>query len=146
MFSNKLKKNAMMEMKKIQSTCIIDDDPIFIYGTRRIMKEVDFCDNILVFNNGQDAMEGLKELTAKGEDLPEVLFLDLNMPIMDGWEFLEGFVKIPNLKGKRVIIYIISSSIDPRDLERIRNYKVVNNYILKPLSPQDLENVLKDVA
>lgn len=136
----------MMEMKKIQSTCIIDDDPIFIYGTRRIMKEVDFCDNILVFNNGQDAMEGLKELTAKGEDLPEVLFLDLNMPIMDGWEFLEGFVKIPNLKGKRVIIYIISSSIDPRDLERIRNYKVVNNYILKPLSPQDLENVLKDVA
>ncbi len=135
-----------MEMKKIQSTCIIDDDPIFIYGTRRIMKEVDFCDNILVFNNGQDAMEGLKELTTKGEDLPEVLFLDLNMPVMDGWEFLEDFVKIPNLNGKKVIIYIISSSIDPRDLERIRNYKVVNNYILKPLSPQDLENVLKDVA
>lgn len=135
-----------MELKKIQSTCIIDDDPIFIYGTKRIMKEVDFCDNILVFNNGQDAIEGLKELMAKGEDLPEVLFLDLNMPIMNGWEFLEDFVKIPNPVGKKVIIYIISSSIDPRDLERIRNYKMVNNYILKPLSPQDLENVLKDVA
>ncbi|WP_282161968.1 response regulator [Ulvibacterium marinum] len=136
----------MMELKKIQSTCIIDDDPIFIYGTRRIMKEVDFCDNILVFNNGQDAIEGLKELIDKGEDLPEVLFLDLNMPIMNGWEFLEDFVKIPNPDGKKVIIYIISSSVDPRDLERIRNYKMVNNYILKPLSPQDLENVLRDVA
>ncbi|WP_245967133.1 response regulator [Ulvibacterium marinum] len=136
----------MMELKKIQSTCIIDDDPIFIYGTRRIMKEVDFCDNILVFNNGQDAIEGLKELIDKGEDLPEVLFLDLNMPIMNGWEFLEDFVKIPNPDGKKVIIYIISSSVDPRDLERIRNYKMVNNYILKPLSPQDLENVLQDVA
>ncbi len=135
-----------MELKKIQSTCIIDDDPIFIYGTRRIMKEVDFCDNILVFNNGQDAIEGLKELIDKGEDLPEVLFLDLNMPIMNGWEFLEDFVKIPNPDGKKVIIYIISSSVDPRDLERIRNYKMVNNYILKPLSPQDLENVLRDVA
>ncbi|RKN83661.1 response regulator [Ulvibacterium marinum] len=135
-----------MELKKIQSTCIIDDDPIFIYGTRRIMKEVDFCDNILVFNNGQDAIEGLKELIDKGEDLPEVLFLDLNMPIMNGWEFLEDFVKIPNPDGKKVIIYIISSSVDPRDLERIRNYKMVNNYILKPLSPQDLENVLQDVA
>lgn len=135
-----------MELKKIQSTCIIDDDPIFIYGTRRIMKEVDFCDNILVFNNGQDAIEGLKELIAQGEDLPEVLFLDLNMPIMNGWEFLEDFVKISNPDGKKVIIYIISSSVDPRDLERIRNYKMVNNYILKPLSPQDLENVLQDVA
>ncbi len=135
-----------MELKKIQSTCIIDDDPIFIYGTRRIMKEVDFCDNILVFNNGQDAIEGLKELIDKGEDLPEVLFLDLNMPIMNGWEFLEDFVKIPNPDGKKVTIYIISSSVDPRDLERIRNYKMVNNYILKPLSPQDLENVLQDVA
>ncbi|WP_299531115.1 response regulator [Ulvibacterium sp.] len=136
----------MMELKKIQRTCIIDDDPIFIYGTRRIMKEVDFCDNILVFNNGQDAIDGLKELIAKGEDLPEVLFLDLNMPIMNGWEFLEDFVKIPNPDGKKVIIYIISSSVDPRDLERIRNYKMVNNYILKPLSPQDLVNVLQDVA
>ncbi|WP_422083124.1 response regulator [Ulvibacterium sp.] len=136
----------MMELKKIQRTCIIDDDPIFIYGTRRIMKEVNFCDNILVFNNGQDAIEGLKELIAQGEDLPEVLFLDLNMPIMNGWEFLEDFEKIPNPNGKKVIIYIISSSIDPRDLERIRNYKMVNNYILKPLSPQDLENVLQDVA
>ncbi len=135
-----------MELKKIQRTCIIDDDPIFIYGTRRIMKEVDFCDNILVFNNGQDAIDGLKELIAKGEDLPEVLFLDLNMPIMNGWEFLEDFVKIPNPDGKKVIIYIISSSVDPRDLERIRNYKMVNNYILKPLSPQDLVNVLQDVA
>ncbi len=135
-----------MELKKIQRTCIIDDDPIFIYGTRRIMKEVNFCDNILVFNNGQDAIEGLKELIAQGEDLPEVLFLDLNMPIMNGWEFLEDFEKIPNPNGKKVIIYIISSSIDPRDLERIRNYKMVNNYILKPLSPQDLENVLQDVA
>lgn len=135
-----------MEVKKIQRTCIIDDDPIFIYGTRRIMKEVDFCDNILVYNNGQDAIEGLKELIAQGEDLPEVLFLDLNMPIMNGWEFLEDFVKIPNPDGKKVIIYIISSSVDPRDLERIRNYKMVNNYILKPLSPRDLENVLQDVA
>jgi len=133
-------------MKRIRSTCIIDDDPIFIYGTKRIMKEVDFCDDILVFNNGQDAIQGLNEMCTKGEDLPEVLFLDLNMPIMDGWDFLEDFVKILNHKNQDIIVYIISSSVDPRDLERIRDHKVVSNYILKPLSPHDLENVLDDVA
>ncbi|NHF58796.1 response regulator [Flavobacteriaceae bacterium TP-CH-4] len=131
-------------MKKIESACIIDDDPIFIYGTKRMMNEVNFCNQILVFNNGQDAIDGLNEITTRGEDLPEVIFLDLNMPIMNGWEFLEDFVKIPNHNREKVVIYIISSSIDPRDLERIKDYEVVNNYILKPVSPEDLEKVLQN--
>ncbi|WP_317168305.1 response regulator [Pelagihabitans pacificus] len=134
----------MMTMKKIESACIIDDDPIFIYGTKRMMNEVNFCNQILVFNNGQDAIDGLNEITTRGEDLPEVIFLDLNMPIMNGWEFLEDFVKIPNHNREKVVIYIISSSIDPRDLERIKDYEVVNNYILKPVSPEDLEKVLQN--
>ncbi len=132
-------------MKKIETSCIIDDDPIFIYGTKRIMKEIDFCNDILVFNNGQDAMDGLNELTSQGKDLPSIIFLDLNMPIMNGWEFLEDFVQIPNNNREKVTVYIISSSVDPRDLERIKNYDVVNNYILKPLSPQDLEEVLESM-
>lgn len=133
-------------MNKLKSTCIIDDDPIFIYGTKRIMNEVGFSDNIIVYNNGQDAIDGLNEMTENGEDLPPVIFLDLNMPIMNGWEFLEDFVKIPNHNREKVTVYIISSSIDPRDLERIKNYKVVNNYILKPLSPEDLHSVLEKIS
>lgn len=133
-------------MKKIDTTCIIDDDPIFIYGTRRIMKEVDFCDNILIFNNGQDAIDGLNELTSQGKNLPSVIFLDLNMPIMNGWEFLEDFTKIPNLNKEKITIFIISSSVDPRDLARIKSYRIVNNYILKPISPDDLKNILQSVA
>ncbi|WP_273568361.1 response regulator [Maribacter halichondriae] len=133
-------------MKKLNSTCIIDDDPIFIYGTKRIMNEIDFSENILVYNNGQDALDGLMALTAEGKDLPSVIFLDLNMPIMNGWEFLEDYVKIPNPNREKVIIYILSSSVDPRDLERIKHYKVVNNYILKPISPKDLKRVLEQVV
>jgi len=132
-------------MNKIKSTCIIDDDPIFVYGTKRIMKELNFSDNIIVYENGQDAIDGLTKMTENGEDLPPVIFLDLNMPIMNGWEFLEDFVKIPNHNREKVTVYIISSSVDPRDLERIKNYKVVNNYILKPLSPEDLNSVLEKV-
>lgn len=130
-------------MKKIETVCIIDDDPIFIYGTKRLMAEVDFCENVLVFENGQDAVDGLNSITASGEKLPSFIFLDLNMPIMNGWEFLEDFVKIPNHNRNKVTIYIISSSVDPRDLERIKTYKVVNNYILKPISTEDLRSVLE---
>ncbi|MDE3743100.1 response regulator [Maribacter polysaccharolyticus] len=133
-------------MKKIKSTCIIDDDPIFIYGTKRIMKEIDFCDDILVFNNGQEAIDGLLNITAQGKKLPSVVFLDLNMPIMDGWEFLENFIKIPNNNREMVTVYIISSSVDPRDVERVKGYDIVHNYILKPITPQDLKDVLADVA
>lgn len=133
-------------MKKIEKACIIDDDPIFIYGTKRLMAEVDFCETVLVFQNGQDAIDGLKEITASGEKLPSFIFLDLNMPIMNGWEFLEDFVKIPNHNRDKVTIHIISSSINPRDLERIKDYKVVNNYILKPISPEDLRRVLKNAS
>lgn len=129
-------------MTKFKVCCIIDDDPIFIYGTKRIMKEVDFSEKIIVYNNGQEGIEGLIELSDTQELLPEVIFLDLNMPIMNGWEFLEEFDKIPNPNLKKSIIYILSSSVDPRDLERVKNYKEVNNYILKPITPNDLESII----
>ena len=132
-------------MKKVNTCCIIDDDPIFIYGTKRIMKEADFSENIIVYNNGQEAIEGLSELSKVEEKLPEVIFLDLNMPILNGWEFLEEFEKLPNHNLKKTIIYIISSSIDPRDLERVKNYRQVNNYILKPITPDDLEAVITKI-
>lgn len=133
-------------MKKVDNTCIIDDDPIFIYGTKRIMNEVGFSDNILVYNNGQDAIEGLTAMSDEGKDLPSVIFLDLNMPIMNGWEFLEDFAKIPNKNVEKVTVYILSSSVDPRDLQRIKNYNMVSNYILKPISPNDLKSVLEEVG
>ena len=144
--SNPLESYPEVIMSQVDRVCIIDDDPIFVYGTKRIIAEMNFCDNIIVFENGQDAIDGFIAMSEQKEDLPAIVFLDLNMPIMNGWDFLEDFVKIPNQNREKVVIYIISSSIDPRDLERIKNYKVVNNYILKPLSEDDLKSVLKNLS
>ena len=129
-------------MRKISRSCIIDDDPIFVFGTKKVMKEVDFCDDILVYHNGEEAINGLKSMVKRGEQLPNLIFLDLNMPIMDGWDFLEDFIAIPNHNRKDVFVYIISSSIDANDFIRARNYEIVNNYILKPVTPEDLIFVL----
>jgi CheY-like chemotaxis protein len=106
------------------------------------MKEVDFSETILVYHNGQEAIEGLHKINTAEECMPEVIFLDLNMPIMNGWEFLDEFEKLQNHNQRKTIIYIISSSIDPRDLERVKNYRQVSSYILKPITPNDLETVL----
>ncbi|MGJ8658240.1 response regulator [Cellulophaga fucicola] len=133
-------------MKKIHSACIIDDDPIFVYGTKRIMNDVDFCEEIHVFENGLDAIEELNRLRVAKEKLPKLIFLDLNMPIMNGWEFLDDFQKIPGHIREGVIIYIISSSIDPRDIERVKTYDIVSDYILKPVTPKDLQNLLEELA
>ncbi|PKA98027.1 response regulator receiver domain-containing protein [Flavobacteriaceae bacterium MAR_2009_75] len=132
-------------MLKISSTCIIDDDPIFVYSTKRIMKDINFSDNIIVYTNGQDAIDGLKEMINNGDKMPPVIFLDLNMPIMNGWDFLKDFIQIPHNNREGVLIYIISSSIDPRDLEQIKRYELVNNYILKPVVREDLHTVLSEM-
>lgn len=129
-------------MKNVHLCFIIDDDPIFIYGTKRIMNEVGFSENIVVYNNGQEAIDGLKEISEAGALMPDVIFLDLNMPIMNGWEFLEEYNNLPNHNSIKAVIYIISSSIDPRDLERVKNYSDVRNYILKPITPNNLVDIL----
>ncbi len=131
-------------MGKIESSCIIDDDPIAIYGIKRSMKEIDFCNKIVVYKNGQDAIDGLNNMVAEGIALPSIILLDLNMPIMDGWEFLDDFIKIPNNSTKAVTIYIISSSIDPRDVIKVQDYSLVSNYILKPIKSADLLKLLSD--
>ncbi|WP_324025005.1 response regulator [Maribacter sp. BPC-D8] len=133
-------------MNKVSTCCIIDDDPIFVYGTKRIIKEVDFATSILVYSNGQEALDGLTRLCMAREPLPDVIFLDLNMPILNGWEFLDEFKNCKSKRSKKIIIYIISSSVDPRDLERVKNYEQVDTYILKPITPDDLAKILGTIT
>lgn len=129
-------------MDKIATVCIIDDDRIFIYGTKRIMKNIGFDGNIIVYNNGQDAMDGLVEIAEQNGKLPSLILLDLNMPIMNGLEFLEEYRKIPIDQKNEVVLYVISSSVDPIDCEKVKSFDEVKNYILKPVTPNDLAKIL----
>lgn len=131
-------------MKKLKDVCIIDDDHIFIYGIKRLLKEVNFGDDILVYENGKEALKGLRQYLEGGNKLPSIIFLDLNMPIMNGWDFLNEFCKIDASELNDTVVYIISSSVDPRDLVRIKSYPIVKDYILKPVTVSDLEVIQKE--
>lgn len=130
-------------MKKIDLACIIDDDPIFIFGTKRMMELTNFCRAFLVFNNGKDALDHLTATMDRGDTTPEVILLDLNMPIMDGWEFLEEFIKTPT--HKQITIFIVTSSIDPADMNRAKRYGSVSNYVIKPITQDKLREMLQEV-
>ena len=128
-------------MNKVDIACIIDDDPIFVFGTKKIMKLANFCNSFLVFHNGEEALNHLKPIIESNNDsLPDVILLDLNMPVMDGWEFLDEFIKIPC--EKEITIYIVTSSIDPIDMDRAKDYDNISNYLIKPITSQKLQEIM----
>jgi CheY-like chemotaxis protein len=131
-------------MKKIDIACIVDDDPIFVFGAKRVMELSNFCKSFMVFNNGKDALDSLSPLVVSGENVPDVILLDLNMPIMDGWQFLDEFIKIKT--NKKILIYIVSSSIDPADTEKAKKYESVSNFIVKPITVDNLKNILQQIT
>lgn len=129
-------------MNKIRIAGIVDDDPIVIFGMKLMLKQVDADLQTHVWNNGQEALEGLMDLVHKEEPLPDILFLDLTMPIMDGWEFLNALQKAP-LPGKEEMqIFVLSSSINPVDRERALDKKEVIDFIVKPLKESRLKEIL----
>ncbi len=128
-------------MSKLKIACIIDDDPIFIFGLKKVMNSVDFAEEVLVYKNGEDALENLIAIKDDKEALPEVILLDLNMPIMDGWQFLDEFTQAK--VDKKITVYIVSSSIDPLDYEKTKKYSHIENYIIKPVQTDDLKTILK---
>jgi CheY-like chemotaxis protein len=127
-------------MKKYELVCIIDDDPIYIFGTRRIMEIAGYGGRFLVFENGKKAIDGLAAIISSQSKLPEVIFLDLNMPVMDGWDFLDEFRKLP--APVQVDIYILSSSIDPADTTRAKQYAEVRDFLVKPLTSGKLKELM----
>ncbi len=127
-------------MKKISSVSIIDDDSIYVYIVKRLMNECDFCESITVYENGKEGIDGLIELGA-ANNLPKIIFLDLSMPIMSGWEFLDSFAQTTILNKEAIKIIVMSSSINPKEIEMIKSYPMVTDYIVKPITPSDLNKI-----
>lgn len=130
-------------MKTIDTLCIVDDDDVFQLLTKIIVEKTQQVQKIKIFSNGKEAIDFFYSVQNQPEKIPEVILLDLNMPILDGWGFLEEFISLkPNL-GKKVTIYIVSSSIDPGDIEKARNIGEVTDYIIKPVTQEKFMNLLK---
>lgn len=132
-------------MTKINSICIIDDDPITVFGMRKMLDSLVTYNTMNTFENGKLAIDSIKDMIADGQEIPEVIFLDINMPIMDGWQFLKEFIALP-LENK-VRINIITSSIDSKDEDNWKLYKGKTHHMVtynhKPIRKQEIAEITK---
>tara|TARA_B100000378_G_C17880272_1_gene355328 strand:+ start:273 stop:680 length:408 start_codon:yes stop_codon:yes gene_type:complete len=127
----------------MENVCIIDDDIMYQFMAKKILSDFKEVNQIKVFPDGEKAYDFLKEYHNKSEHLPGLIFLDINMPIMDGWTFLELFNELkPNL-SKSIIICMVSSSHEKIDMERTLSNESVAEYIIKPITREMFQIQIK---
>lgn len=125
----------------------IDDDPITLMLCEKVIARASFSKTIITAKNGQEALSLFNELRNNHNlnDIPQLIFLDLNMPVMGGWEFLESF-STPYYKTFHTIkVVVLSSTIDPEDLEKAKKYPMVIDFLPKPINLSMLNYLIKKV-
>lgn len=133
-------------MKIIKKLFLIDDDEVFTFLTKRTIDQTNLVDEVTVFSNGQDALDFLEKSAEDKDMLPEIILLDIHMPVLDGWGFLEEYILMQPAMARRITIYVVSTSISRHDFERVKRIAEVSDYILKPITKPGLIKILEDAV
>lgn len=120
---------------------VIDDDDINIFIIKKIVEKTGFKVDMIAKTNGQLAIDYLKQNLNSGERLPHLVLIDINMPVLNGWEFLDAY-DLLNVTQK-IDMYMLSSSVYENDIEKAKTYKIVKGFISKPLSIERLTELFK---
>ncbi len=124
---------------------IIDDDEINNFIVTRIIAKIPNINaKVDTCLNGQAGIELLNSLKDDVSSLPDIIFLDINMPVMNGWEFLNEYERMRKTLGKNIKIFMLSSSVYNDDINLAKNYTAVNSFISKPLSLEKIQGIYED--
>lgn len=119
---------------------IIDDDELFLKLGKMYLEMGTCTSSVTLFNDATEALSAIESMQ-ESNDQRHVVFLDLNMPILNGFGFLEALEKKPKLLQKNIQIYVLTSSINQDDIERIKQYKSVTEYLNKPMTREMVQHV-----
>jgi CheY-like chemotaxis protein len=117
---------------KLKDVWVIDNDPIFTFIIKRQCELTNFSETLTIMDDAEKALSQLRVY----KDKPQIIFLDINLPLFDGWQFLNEFSK--EFVDQGMVIYLVSSSIDPKDYEKAKTYSFVEELIGKPVSEKTL--------
>lgn len=131
-----------MRNYKMSKVFIIDDDPIHQRIAQIMIAKHELFDEYKSYMEAELALSYLKENVANTLGLPDVILLDLNMPVVDGWDFLESFQKFQAELSKSIRIFIVTSSVDEKDKLRSQTFSFVKGFISKPLSPDIIRSTI----
>ena len=124
-----------------KKTWIIDDDPIYQTIMKKVVIKSDLFTIIQSYNNGKEAIESLKKNISSNEPFPDIILLDIEMPVLDGWGFMDEIAHLKEQINSKLNIYISSSSIAIEDRERAKNNPDILGYMCKPISLEDLKKI-----
>lgn len=127
-------------MKK-KHILLIDDNETDNFISNYFVEKSKIAEKITVKGSALEAMEYLEKLKGNSEEFPDFIFLDLSMPKMDGFDFLDQFMKFPEAINNKCSVAILTSSNDKEDIARASQYPVVKKYFIKPLRLEDLNNL-----
>lgn len=130
---------------KIQ-IAIVDDDKIFQLITNKTLNTIEQVGQIWQFYNGEEALVYLQDHAAQPNLLPDIILLDINMPVVDGWTFLKDYEPLFPSLSKTISIHMVSSSIDPKDIERANGISLVQEYIIKPITKDKILDVIRQTV
>lgn len=119
---------------------LVDDDNIYQFTAKKTLESMGLTQEVTVFPDGEKAIEFIKDHISEPDLLPDVIFLDINMPIMDGWQFVEAFQQLS--LPRKIALYMVSSSVDESDMKRSKEFGVIDDYIIKPVGRSRFEQLL----
>ena len=133
-------------MQRFGSVLIVDDDYASNYLTEIILIDLNIATHINITRNGREALNFVKEnCSSKTAYCPELILLDINMPIMDGFEFLEEFEKLPYIQSNPIPVLLLTTSTNLKDVEKAKKFNVAG-YIEKPLTEEKFIAILKELG
>ncbi|MEO8764032.1 MAG: response regulator [Ginsengibacter sp.] len=124
--------------KRLNCVMLIDDDEDDNYFHQVVLKKMDFANHIEIAEGGPEALDYLK----REKDVPDIIFLDINMPGMNGWDFLEEYKKLTASQKKSVIIIMLTTSISPLDKKNAENIPEISSFYSKPMTQEMLLDIL----
>jgi CheY-like chemotaxis protein len=134
----------------LEQILCIDDDPITLMLCKKVISKSSFSKEIITAQNGEEALHYFNTLKynnnkSKTNKKPELIFLDLNMPVMGGWEFLDHFTSSDYSEFNKASVIVLSSTIDPDDLAKAKKYPIIIDFLSKPITQAMLEYLKKKI-
>ncbi|MCB2408414.1 response regulator [Hymenobacter lucidus] len=130
-------------MPKLSSILLVDDDPITNFLNQRLLDEMALTEKLLVALNGKEAIALIQENSESATGCPALILLDVNMPVMNGFDFLSAYEQLAVACPQPSVIIMLTTSLHPRDVQRVETLNIAG-FLNKPLTKEKVTNILQE--